>query len=226
MVRSILATALLLLAGSASAHFTVQYPKAIGELKEDAEDQGPCGGYSVNLTSLDASDFHVGGDAIATKSSHPQTNWLYRITTDESASGNWTQIYGIVQQSGPGDFCPKAVTVPPEYVGKKAILSIVGSGADGVLYQCSAVRFVDGPVPDTPTACKNQTGITASFTSDDALSSMVDNGGAENNNDTNPPPSPHDTDSAAPSLRVPTLGGSGAVATTGIMVVAGCLLMI
>jgi hypothetical protein len=137
MVRSILAAALLL-AASASAHFTVQYPDPVGDLKEDDEDKGPCGGYSVNLADVNTSDFHVGGDAISTRSTHPQTNWLYRITTDETASGNWTQIYSIVQQNGPGNFCPKAVTVPSKYVGKKAILSIVGSGADGVLYQVSS----------------------------------------------------------------------------------------
>jgi hypothetical protein len=132
-----LATAALLLAATANAHFTVQYPGLVGAFDEDNEDKGPCGGYSPDLASIDTVDFHVGGDSIATKSTHPQTNWLYRITTDATASGNWTQVYPIVQQSGPGNYCTKQLTIPAEYVGEKAILSIVGSGADGVLYQVS-----------------------------------------------------------------------------------------
>jgi hypothetical protein len=136
MVRSVV-TAALLLAASVNAHFTVQYPDTVGSLKEDDEDKGPCGGYTIDLANTKAFDFHIGGDAVATKSTHPQTTWLYRITTDATASGNWTQVYGIVQQNGPGDYCTKDLTIPPEYVGQKAILSIVGAGADGVLYQVS-----------------------------------------------------------------------------------------
>jgi hypothetical protein len=129
--------ATLLLAASASAHFTVQYPNTVGPFKDDDEGTAPCGGYSPDLNSIQTVDFHVGGDAIATKSTHPQTNWLYRITTDDLAKNNWTQVYDIVQQNGPGEYCTKTVTIPSEYVGKKAILSIVASGVDGLLYQVS-----------------------------------------------------------------------------------------
>lgn len=136
MLRSTI-TAALLLAASVNAHFTVQYPTTVGVFKDDDEDKGPCGGYSPNLDDIDTVDFHVGGDAVATKSTHPQTSWLYRITTDDLSKNNWTQVYGIVQQSGPGDYCSKAITIPGSYVGQKAILSIVGAGIDGVLYQVS-----------------------------------------------------------------------------------------
>lgn len=137
MMRSAVTAALLLAAG-AHAHFTVQYPATVGDFKDDDEDKSPCGGYSPDLASIDTVDFHVGGDAVATMSTHPQTTWLYRITSDALSNDNWTQIYGIVQQSGPGNFCVDAVTLPSEYVGKKAILSIVGSGIDGTLYQVSS----------------------------------------------------------------------------------------
>lgn len=136
MLRSVV-TATLLLAASANAHFTVQYPAAVGPFKDDDEDKGPCGGYSPSLADVKTVDFHVGGDAIATMSTHPQTTWLYRITTDDITKNNWTQVYDLVQQNGPGNYCSKTVTIPSEYIGKKAILSIVGSGLDGLLYQVS-----------------------------------------------------------------------------------------
>ena len=77
MMRSAVTAALLLAAG-AYAHFTVQYPATVGDFKDDDEDKSPCGGYSPDLASIDTVDFHVGGDAVATMSTHPQTTWLYR----------------------------------------------------------------------------------------------------------------------------------------------------
>lgn len=136
MLRSVV-TATLLLAASANAHFTVQYPAPVGPFKDDDEDKGPCGGYSPSLADVKTVDFHVGGDAIATLSTHPQTTWLYRITTDDIAKNNWTQVYNLVQQTGLGNYCAKTVTIPSDYVGKKAILSIVAAGPDGLLYQVS-----------------------------------------------------------------------------------------
>ncbi|GAP91094.1 putative gpi anchored [Rosellinia necatrix] len=228
MLRSVV-TAALLLATTANAHFTVQYPDTVGPFKDDDEDKEPCGGYSPSLSDVTTVDFHVGGDSIATKSTHPQTNWLYRITTDAIVKNNWTQVYGIVQQSGPGDYCSNAVTIPEEYVGQKAILSIVGAGIDGVLYQCSAVLFVNGTA-ETPSACVNGTSITASYTTDDQLSGLVSSstvgdstGDASGSSST---PSPTTTPNAAPSLQAFAAGGFGALMTTGAMMLAGFAFMI
>ncbi|KAF2964833.1 hypothetical protein GQX73_g8753 [Xylaria multiplex] len=231
MLRSTI-TAALLLAASAHAHFTVQYPATVGEFKDEDEGDSPCGGYMPSLDSIDTVDFHVGGDAIATKSTHPQTTWLYRIT-DDISKNNWTQVYGIVQQSGPGDYCTKDIILPSEYVGQRAILSIVGSGIDGVLYQCSAVRFVNGTV-DTPSACVNGSSITASYTDDSALSSMVSSslvGDADSSSSSETPASsttstPSETPNAAPSSHAFATGGLGAFLTAGVMMLAGFTFMI
>ncbi|KAI0405431.1 hypothetical protein F4802DRAFT_597261 [Xylaria palmicola] len=226
MLCTVLASALLLAARVADAHFTVQYPQTVGAFRDDDEDQAPCGGYNPSLDddSLETVDFHVGGDAVATKSTHPQTNWLYRITTEPLAQNNWTQVYGLVQQSGPGDYCSDAVTLPSEYVGQKAILSIVGSGIDGVLYQCSAVRFVEGTA-EKPSACVNNSAVTASYTTDEALSSLVGSSTVGDDDDTDntasETPAPSTTHNAAPSLRASTDGGLGAILATGALVLAG-----
>lgn len=130
------ATGALLLAATASAHFTVTNPTVMQPFNDDTEAQAPCGGYTPNLSAATTiTDFHVGGDAVGTKSSHPQTNWLYRVTTDNAGAGNWTQIGQITTQSGAGAFCQSKITVPEAWVGKKAILSVVGNGPDGMLYQ-------------------------------------------------------------------------------------------
>ncbi|KAJ8126389.1 hypothetical protein O1611_g7250 [Lasiodiplodia mahajangana] len=232
MLRSVV-TGALLLAASANAHFTVQYPTTVGTFDEDKEDQSPCGGYSPDIDTITAVDFHVGGDSIATMSTHPQTTWLYRITTDAISKDNWTQIYEIVLQSGPGNYCTKTLTIPSDYVGQKAILSIVGSGADGVLYQCAAVQFVNGTA-STPSSCVNGTNVVASFMSDSTLSSMVSsslvgNGSSSSGSSTTSPTSsasPTETDNAASSLHGFTTEGFGPLLITSAMMLAGFAFMV
>ncbi|KAI1121641.1 hypothetical protein F5Y10DRAFT_96948 [Nemania abortiva] len=229
MLQSVVAGALLL-AASANAHFTVGYPPVVGVFDEDNEDKGPCGGFSPDIDTIATTDFHVGGDSISTRSTHPQTTWLYRITTEALASNNWTQIYGVILQSGPGNYCTEALTLPSDYVGKKAILSIVGSGADGVLYQCSALKFVNGTA-DIPSSCTNGTNIQASFTDDTSLtnmvnSSLVSNDGSSPTTSATSSASPSSTDNAAPSLHSFTAGGFGTLLTTGAMILAGFAFMI
>ncbi|KAK8048124.1 hypothetical protein PG994_009854 [Apiospora phragmitis] len=167
-----LASATLLFLSAAHAHFQVQYPPTIGPFDDDKEGDAPCGGYTADFSKA-ATDFHVGGDAIATKSGHPQTQWLYRITTDDKAAGNWTEVYGQVQQSGVGTFCVPKVAVPDSYIGQKAVLSIVADGDDGMLYQCALVNFVAGVNDKIPSACTNSSSVTASFNQDPKLAALV-----------------------------------------------------
>ncbi|KAG5985004.1 hypothetical protein E4U55_002111 [Claviceps digitariae] len=162
-------TVLSTLCSIASAHFILKYPKG-AIFDDDTESQGPCGG-SLPDFSKTLTDFHVGGDALAMKFTHPQGDWLFRVTTDQKAESGWEQIFPIVQQSGMGDFCEPAVTVPSSYSGKKGILSVVSSATDGMLYQCVAVNFVQGKV-DAPKECNNGT-IKASFVENAQLSALV-----------------------------------------------------
>ncbi|KAK8139485.1 hypothetical protein PG984_002865 [Apiospora sp. TS-2023a] len=166
-VLSLASATLLFLAGPLPSPI----PPTIGPFDDDKEGSSPCGGYTPDFSK--ANDFHVGGDAIATKSGHPQTQWLYRITTDDKAAGNWTQVYPQVQQSGVGTFCVPKVTVPESYIGQKAVLSIVADGDDGMLYQCSVLNFVAGVNDKTPSACTNSSSVTASFKEDSKLAALV-----------------------------------------------------
>ncbi|KAI1333491.1 hypothetical protein F5Y15DRAFT_404983 [Xylariaceae sp. FL0016] len=214
-LRSIIAVTALL-ANGIHAHFTVQLPPTVGAFKDDDEGDAPCGGYSPDLSTINTSDFHVKGDAIATTSTHPRTNWLYRITIDSTPTGNWTQIHEIIQQTGAGQYCTPDVTVPSEYVGKKAILSIVASGPDGLLYQCSAVNFVDGTASISD-GCTNSSSVTGSPTTDDALTALV---GTNVSSTT----TASETPNTAMILRESSVNGLGSLLTAGLMIVVGFVL--
>lgn len=135
-MRSFLALAAL--CNIASAHFLLKAPPTIG-FDDDKEGTGPCGGFTPDLTST-ATDFHIGGDAVALTLTHPQGKWLFRVTTDPTNDKSWEQIYPIVLQSGLGNFCLPQLTVPSKYEGKKGVLSIVSDAPDGLLYQVSLVE--------------------------------------------------------------------------------------
>jgi len=138
--------AVLVLAASAAGHFTLDYPKTLG-FDEDKEPSGPCGGFDAKSDSP-STDFHVGGDNVATNLLHPQGVWLYRATLDTTGQSNWTAIHPQVQQSGLGKFCQPALGVNASWAGKKGLISAVVNAPDGILYQASRAR--DRPVPPAP----------------------------------------------------------------------------
>jgi hypothetical protein len=139
MAPTVSATTLLLLIAVAQAHFLLNYPKSIG-FSDDAQRDGPCGGFTPDFSKNNFTDFHIGGDNIATRTTHPQGNWLYRFTLDPTASGNWTQAFPIVQQSGLGSFCEPLVTIPSQLAGEKGVLGVVSNTPDGLLFQACTHR--------------------------------------------------------------------------------------
>ncbi|KAI4599962.1 hypothetical protein LQW54_007471 [Pestalotiopsis sp. IQ-011] len=227
-IASISAAALLLL-GSCQAHFLLLSPSPAGTFDEDSESNTPCGGVTPSFSSDNITDFAVGGDAIATQLGHPQANWLYRFTTDESASGNWTQAYPIVQQSGLKFFCIPDVTVDESYVGQTAVLSVVADAPDGLLYQCAVVKFVSGVNSNLPSSCTNTTGVTGSFASDDKLTALVDSSTSSNGSSTatgTASSTPSSSGNAAPGQFGGSVEGLWNLVTISGMVAIGAGLMI
>ncbi|KAI1373359.1 hypothetical protein F4677DRAFT_429425 [Hypoxylon crocopeplum] len=211
-----LATAMLLLASGIQAHFTLQHPAVAGAFDDDKEPESPCGGYLPHISSVPLTDFHVDGDIIATTLTHPQGNWLYRITTDPEAKGNWSQIYPIFQQSGIGTYCSPHVTVDRALIGQKAFLGIVSSAVDGLLYQCAGVNLIEG-TGTAPSDCQNGSGVSTSYTADSALTSQLGNPNIT-------------TGETAASGGILSKGGAfqglSAMVTVGVMVVLGAALMV
>ena len=133
MLSSISLATTLALLSTADAHFNLNAPPSIG-FDEDNEGIAPCGGFTPDF-SKNVTDFHVGGEPVATFLGHPQGNWLYRASLDQKAGGNWTQLFPIVQQSGLGAFCEPSIAVNPSWAGKQGILGVVVDTQDGILYQ-------------------------------------------------------------------------------------------
>ncbi|KAL0932325.1 gpi anchored protein [Colletotrichum truncatum] len=159
----------ILLASTATAHFSLSVPKPIGD-SDEKQGTAPCGGYTASSSSA-TTDFHVSGDAVGMENGHPQTNWLFRATLDQTAGGNWTQVFPIVMQTGLGNFCEPQIAVPAEYAGKKGVIGVVAHSPDGLLYSCAAVNFVTGAAP-TRSECKNAS-ITVDYYSDPSLEALV-----------------------------------------------------
>lgn len=126
------------LAPSAHAHFTLTHPTPLLSLPS-SQDEAPCGGIAPSFQKL--TSYYVGGEAIALVSTHPQVNILIRATLDPDATGNWTNLFPVVKQSGIGSFCEPLVPVPAAWVGKKGIIQVIQSGVDGLLYQVGAVLW-------------------------------------------------------------------------------------
>ncbi|KAK2013601.1 hypothetical protein LZ32DRAFT_604387 [Colletotrichum eremochloae] len=203
---------LLALASAATAHFSLTLPKPLGD-SDDNQATAPCGGYTASSSS-EATDFHVEGDAIGMQNGHPQSNWLFRATLDQTAATGWTEIFPIVLQTGLGNFCEPQVAVPANFTGKKGLIGVVAHSPDGLLYACSAVNFVSGAAP-TRSDCKNAT-ITADFTSDPSLSALVGAGAdasASSSPSSGAPAASTTPHSAAPRVAVGNLFSAGLVAS-------------
>ncbi|KAL2673735.1 hypothetical protein Neosp_012178 [[Neocosmospora] mangrovei] len=163
----------LLLTQEAQAHFNLNHRETIA-FEDEAQHEGPCGGFTPDFSKDDVTDSYIGGDSIATLTTHAEGNWLYRITLDESASGNWTQIFPFVRQTGLGAFCEPVVTIPDEFIGQTGVLGVVSSTPDRILYQCASVKFIEGS-NDPPKICKNTSEVTGTFSSDSKLAAMIGN---------------------------------------------------
>lgn len=131
---------LLALLPSTLAHFVLNYPPPLGPLDEDNEGTAPCGGLDINNPG-NVTDVTVGGFSIASRSTHPQANWLFRVTTSTQEPYNWTNVLPVVSQSGLGDFCLPSLSVPDSFVGQQAILQVTQGAVDGSLYQVSERWF-------------------------------------------------------------------------------------
>ncbi|KAK5446732.1 hypothetical protein LTS15_009665 [Exophiala xenobiotica] len=157
-------TLLSLWAACASAHFILQYPRSLG-FDDDTEGTGPCGGFDVSFNSSDDS-VPVGGFPVSMLSTHPAADWLFRVTLDQKAPFNWTNLLPVVSETGLGQFCLPNLKAPSDFAGKSGVVQVIQHGPDGILYQCAPVSFVTGVNTTVGSSCTNVTGLTATVTND------------------------------------------------------------
>ena len=124
------------LVGQSTAHFLLNYPPTIG-FDDSLEATPPCGSFTVDFSTDNVTDFHVGGDSLAMTSIHPQATWLFRATLDQTASGNWSVLLPAIVQTGLGDYCERDVMVHATFAGSKGVIQVIQDAPDGILYQVS-----------------------------------------------------------------------------------------
>ncbi|KAK4180213.1 hypothetical protein QBC36DRAFT_286849 [Triangularia setosa] len=226
-LKSVLAAGLLLLSTTVNAHFELHHPAPLTD-ESGKQATAPCGGGNADIDQNTPTDFHVEGDYVQIFNGHAQGNWLIRGTLDPKAAGDWEQLFPIVQQTGRGNFCEPAVTVPSEWVGKTGFLGISGNAGDGILYACAAVNFVSGSAPAPGGACVNGSSVTATFQSDDTLSALVgssSDSGSAGSETTAPAPA---ATTSQPSAAAPMMGERlplGSFVLTGVMLLVGATLL-
>jgi hypothetical protein len=120
--------------GQCTAHFLLNYPPTIG-FDDSLETTPPCGSFTVDFSTDNVTDFHVGGDSLAMTSIHPKATWLFRATLNQTAIGNWTDLLPAIVQIGLGDYCERDVIVPASFAGSKGVIQVVQDAPDGILYQ-------------------------------------------------------------------------------------------
>ena len=129
--------AFLALASIGSTHFLLSYPPTLG-FDDDTEGQSPCGAAEITFADNDTA-VPVGGFPVSLQSTHPEAQWLYRATTDKQVPFNWTNILPVVQQSGLGDFCLPALTLPDSFSNHSGLIQVIQNAADGMLFQVGII---------------------------------------------------------------------------------------
>ncbi|KAK3331636.1 hypothetical protein B0T19DRAFT_84117 [Cercophora scortea] len=223
-----LVTATLMFLSAANAHFLLLNPQSLEgqDVDEDKEGNGPCGAITPDLAKDNGTNFYVDGDFVSVQLSHPQANWLIRGTVDSVATGNWSELFPEVKQSGLGKFCEPIVTAPASWVGKKGVISVVADAPDGLLFQCAVVNFVSGKNTPASGACTNASSVTGSFltSADPAFATLVGTAASVPSSTASSTPSASATHNAAPAL---VQGGLplGSMLVTAAMVLAGTALL-
>ncbi|KEF53545.1 uncharacterized protein A1O9_10520 [Exophiala aquamarina CBS 119918] len=149
-----------------SAHFILQYPTSLG-FDDDAEGNGPCGGFDVVFNTTTDDSVPVDSFPVSMLSTHPATDWLFRATLSKQAPFNWTNLLPVVSETGLGQFCLPNIKAPSAFVGQSGLVQVIQKGPDGILYQCAAVNFVTGVNSTVGSSCTNVTGLTATVTNED-----------------------------------------------------------
>ncbi|KAK6353934.1 hypothetical protein TWF730_008354 [Orbilia blumenaviensis] len=143
-----------------NGHFVLQIPSSIG-FSDIKESEGPCGGFDITSRSK-VTDWPIGGYPVGVVSTHPNAHWQIRAALLENTQEFVDLIPNIVQD-GLGNFCLGTVPGIADWVGKDAVLQVVQTAVDGQLYQCAAIKFVDGAAASIPGNCRNGSGIVASI---------------------------------------------------------------
>ncbi|KAK1763047.1 hypothetical protein QBC33DRAFT_500201 [Phialemonium atrogriseum] len=142
------------------AHFVLQIPTSLG-FDDDAETESPCGGFDPQKRN-NVTLWPVGGSAVGLLTTHSEATWDFKAAFLSDLE-TWVPLTGVLHQTGVGSFCEPVVPGDESWVGEEAVLQVVQHGHDGDLYQCAAIKFVEGWPTSTPAGCVNDSRIDLSW---------------------------------------------------------------
>ncbi|EGX45652.1 hypothetical protein TWF173_000875 [Orbilia oligospora] len=154
---------LLALIPFTAAHFVLQVPTSLG-FNDINEVEAPCGGFDITSRST-VTDWPIAGYPIGVVSTHPNALWQIRAALLEKPD-EFVDLLPNIRQDGMGNFCLGTVPGYADWIGKDAVLQVVQTAVDGMLYQCAAIKFVEGAAAAVPGNCRNGSRIVASVDPD------------------------------------------------------------
>ncbi|KAK6511728.1 hypothetical protein TWF481_000634 [Arthrobotrys musiformis] len=189
----------------ANAHFVLQIPTSLG-FSDINEVQAPCGGFDIASRNK-VTNWPIGGYPIGVVSTHPNAHWQIRAALLENTEEFVDLIPNIVQD-GLGNFCLTRVPGIADWVGKDAVLQVVQRAVDGELYQCAAIKFVEGATASVPGNCRNGSSVVASIDPDYTGPATLPTGGSAATTTTTGAPASTSTGSSGTnkSVHPPMLG--------------------
>ncbi|KAH8655023.1 hypothetical protein BGZ60DRAFT_339493, partial [Tricladium varicosporioides] len=153
--------AVLALAASTSAHFVLQIPTSLG-FDDTIESTGPCGGFTATDRSTGVTSWPVGGSSISVLTTHTTATFSIKAALLSNPT-NFVPLVNDISQKGVGTVCFPSIPGNSAWAGQDAVLQIIQNGADGILYQCAAIKFAAGGPASVPSGCTNSTGVSAFY---------------------------------------------------------------
>ncbi|KAL3422332.1 expression library immunization antigen 1 [Phlyctema vagabunda] len=199
-----------LVASTATAHFTLDYPTVRG-FDEDKLVGYPCGGFDTPSTTR--TSYPISGGRIALTMGHIDANVqvFLGLGNDVGSAFNYA-LTPVYSEQGLGDFCITTLTIPEGVnvtEGTNATIQVITNGdPDGGLYNCADITFSSSAPEPAASVCTNGTGVQSTI----ATTTTQPNGTT-----TSDTPASSSTTAAASSANANTY-------SAGLLVGAGALL--
>ncbi len=127
------------------AHFTLQFPAAIGPYDDTKLIDGPCDGYDPTSASV-FQDWPWRGEAVTLLTTHPVVTWDFNAALFSSVTKSQSSFIPLTetlqQNNGTGYLCFGQVPGKKEWVGQKAIVQIIQHAPDGDLTSVCLHLFI------------------------------------------------------------------------------------
>ncbi|KAH8688814.1 hypothetical protein BGW36DRAFT_309413 [Talaromyces proteolyticus] len=152
----------------AAAHFTLDWPASRG-FDEDKMPTFPCGGFDTPSSNRTTIALNANAIPVDITFHHSQTavSYLLALGSDPGSSFNIT-LEPTLGAHGLGEFCLPSIPLDSKTLGtslhdgQNATLQVVTDGdSGGGLYACADIIFSSKITSNTPSSCKNNTGVGA-----------------------------------------------------------------